>query len=73
MTLSEFIDICDCTLPIWVQKGICCTRYENMGELIDKNEVGVYGRDWDWDEEIVEYVTFDGEGELTIELKDEEV
>ena len=42
-----------------------------MWELIDKNEVGVYGRDWDLDEEIVEYVTFDGDGELTIELREE--
>lgn len=71
MTLGEFIDICNCTLPIWVQKGISCTRYTDMWELIEKNEVGVYGRDWDFDEEIVEYVTFDGDGELTIELREE--
>lgn len=71
MTLGEFIDICDCALPIWVQKGICCTRYKDIWELIEKNEVGAYGRDWDFDEEIVEYVTFDGDGELTIELREE--
>lgn len=69
MTLGEFVDVYNSHCPIWVQKGGYCTRYDDVYELITKNEFGVYGRDWDFDEEI-EYITHDGEGELTIELKE---
>lgn len=69
MTLGDFVDVYDSVHPIWVQKGVWGTHYKDVYELIERNETGVYGRDWDFDEEI-EYITLDGENELTIELKE---
>ena len=71
MTLWEFVEVFDPIQPLWVQRDGCIPDYyKNSGELIEKNEFGCYGRVWDLDEDIVEYVTLDGDGIVTVEVKE---
>lgn len=72
MTLWEFVETFDTIHPLYVQRaGGIPDYYKNTGELIDKNEYGCYGRVWNLDEDIVEYITLDGDNVITIEIKDE--
>lgn len=72
MTLGEFVEVFDTIHPLYVQCGDCgiADYYESTGELIEKNEFGCYGRTWDLDDDIIQYITLDGEGVLTIEIKE---
>lgn len=72
MTIWEFIEVFDTIHPLWVQRGDCgiADYYENAGELIDKNEYGCYGRTWDLDNDVIEYITLDGDGIVTLEIKE---
>lgn len=72
MTLWEFIEVFDAIHPLWVQRGDCgiADCYENAEELIDKNEYGCYGRTWDLDNDVIEYITLDGDGIITLEIKE---
>lgn len=72
MTLGEFVEVFDTIHPLYVQCGDCgiADYYESTEELIEKNEFGCYGRTWDLDDDIIQYITLDGEGVLTIEIKE---
>lgn len=71
MTLWEFVSTFDNIHPLCVQRGgDIGDYYRNTDELIDRNEYGCYGRVWDLDEDIVEYITLDGDGVVTVEIKE---
>lgn len=72
MTIRDFIEVFDTIHPLYVQSGECgiADYYENTGELIEQNEYGCYGRNWDLDDDIIEYITLDGEGIVTLEIKE---
>lgn len=75
MTLGDFIDVLVSDRPLRVQLGYygIADEYKNTDELIDKNEIGCYGRIWDFDEDIINRITIDSEGILTIEIKEGEI
>ena len=47
------------TIPVWINNEGYAERYDTIGQAIDE---GCYG------EYKVQYVTVDGEGELTVEV-----
>lgn len=59
----KFIDLwrlLDCIHPLWINDGEDCEYFEN------KIRIGA-----EYADRIVEYITLDGEGVLTIELTEE--
>lgn len=56
----KFIDLwfaLPCNMPFWINDGEDCTRYERKAHT--PNE---------YDDRFVQYITVDGNGELTIEF-----
>ena len=57
MTISELKTVIDNELPVWINSGCWCDRYESFSEVLEN----VPGRTK------VMYITIDGTGELTLE------
>ena len=67
MKLGELIAVMDCINPLWIQRGAGIPDYyRNSGELLEEYEVSNCA--WDLDEDIVDYVTLDDDGIITIEV-----
>lgn len=57
MKFIELWKVLDKIHPLWINCGDDCEYYENKSEISDE-----------YDNRIVEYITLDGDGVLTIEL-----
>lgn len=72
MTIRDFVEVFDTIHPLYVQCGDSgiADYYENTGELIEENRYGCCGRNWDLDDDIIEYITIDVDGIVTLEIKE---
>ena len=58
MTINELRLVIDHDLPVWINNGSWCDRYESFDELLEN----IPGR------KKIMYITIDGTGELTLEI-----
>ena len=55
MKLKDLRKVMDCMIPVWIDDDDDCERYDRVHQIPDY-----------YNDMIVEYVTVDGEGEMTI-------
>ena len=60
LTLGDIANSLDPNLPIWINSNDTGTRYETLNELLENENLNTE----------IDYITIDGNNELTIEVRE---